>query len=81
MKYIQETHADTPVLLTVIVKQEQLMNEEHKNLLLNWITGIKNIAGVYLIFENNFPSKQIKDAQYLFNALTFIEVGSVQIFV
>lgn len=74
LKTISESNCRTPILLTVLVKQEHLMDETKKNLLLNWITGIKQITGVYLVFENNFNSKQIKDAQYLFNALKFIQV-------
>lgn len=74
LEAIQDIGSKSPVLLTVLVKQEQLMDEAHRNLLLNWITGIKDITGVYLIFENNFLSKQIKDTQYLFNALTFIRI-------
>jgi hypothetical protein len=72
LTYYQETRPQNEILLTIIVKQEQLMNEEHRDELLNWLTGIHDIDGVYLIFENNFLSKQIKDTAYLYNALIFI---------
>lgn len=42
--------------------------------LLNWMTGISNIAGFYLIFENNFTSKQIKNFDYLTKVLFFIDI-------
>lgn len=51
-----------------------LSDEEKRNEVLNWITGHQNIEGVYLILENNFTSKQIKDFDYLLNALKFIKV-------
>ena len=72
LSYYQSSKQKTEILLTLIVKQEQLMNDEHRDELLNWITGIHQIDGVYLIFENNFLSKQIKDTAYLYNALVFI---------
>mgnify|MGYP003298760501 CR=1 FL=1 len=42
--------------------------------LLNWMTGLSDIAGFYLIFENNFISKQIKNFDYLRKVLFFIDV-------
>ncbi len=62
------------ILLSVIVKTIMLSDEEKRNEVLNWITGHQHIAGVYLIFENNFASKQIKDFDYLLNVLRFIKV-------
>ncbi len=69
---IKQRKISKKVLLTVIVRHEQLMDENKRNFLLNWITGINNIDGVYLIFESQFTSKQIKDPQYLLNAMVFI---------
>jgi hypothetical protein len=61
------------VILSIIVKQEQLLDESKRDELLNWVTGIGSINGVYLIFENKFASKQIKDPNYLYNALVLIK--------
>lgn len=61
-----------PLLLTAIVKPIQLTDPEQKSALLNWITSVQEIDGVYLIFENNSESKQIKDAAHLAGALEFI---------
>lgn len=72
IKYISEIKSSKKVLLTVIVKQEQLVDENKRNFLLNWVTGISNIDGVYLIFENKHTSKQIKDPVHLCNAMIFI---------
>lgn len=61
-------------LLTVVVKQIMIEDNDKLNELLNWLTGISNIAGFYLIFENNFTSKQIKNFDYLTKVLFFIDV-------
>ncbi len=73
-EYIEKKSPRKKVLLSVIVKQIMLNDEVQRNEVLNWITSHQHIDGVYLIFENNFPSKQIKDFDYLLNALNFIKV-------
>jgi hypothetical protein len=72
--YLFKKSIDKKVLLSVIVKSIMLSDEEKRNEVLNWITGHQGIDGVYLIFENNFSSKQIKDFEYLLNALKFIKI-------
>jgi len=61
------------ILLSVIVKAIMLSDEEKRNEALNWITG-QNVDGVYLIFEDNSATKQIKDFEFLFNSLLFIQI-------
>jgi len=72
--YIQQNNIKKQVLLSVIVKSIMLTDTDKRDELLNWITGHPHIDGVYLIFENNFSSKQIKDFDYLLNALRFIKI-------
>ena len=72
--YIGEINNSKKILLSVIVKNIMLVDTDKRNEILNWITGHIEINGVYLIFENNFSTKQIKDFDYLFNALNFIKV-------
>lgn len=72
--YSKQKGIKKKILLSVIVKGIMLTDEEKRNEALNWITGHLNIDGVYLIFENNFTSKQIKDFDFLLNALKFIKV-------
>ena len=72
--YVKENKINKKILLSVIVKAIMLTDEEKRNEVLNWITGHQDITGVYLIFENNFASKQIKDFEYLLNALRFIKI-------
>lgn len=73
-EYISEIGANKKILLSVIVKGIMLIDRDRRNEILNWITGHQKIDGVYLIFENNFSSKQIKDFDYLFYALKFISI-------
>lgn len=61
-------------LLTVVVKQIMIEDQDKLDELLNWMTGLSDIAGFYLIFENNFISKQIKNFDYLRKVLFFIDV-------
>jgi len=72
--YVKKNKIKKKILLSVIVKAIMLTDEEKRNEVLNWITGHQDITGVYLIFENNFASKQIKDFEYLLNALRFIKI-------
>ena len=72
--YVEDKKIKKKILLSVIVKAIMLSDEEKRNEVLNWITGHQTIDGVYLIFENNFNSKQIKDFDHLLNALKFINV-------
>ncbi len=73
-EYAMETNIKKKILLSVIVKPIMLSDEEKRNEALNWITSHQQVDGVYLIFENNFNSKQIKDFDYLLNTLRFIRV-------
>ncbi|MCA4894461.1 MAG: hypothetical protein ING84_05580 [Cytophagales bacterium] len=72
--YVRTNGIKKKILLSVIVKSIMLGDEEKRNEVLNWITGHQQISGVYLIFEDNFNSKQIKDFEYLLNALRFIRI-------
>jgi hypothetical protein len=72
--FVRKHNVLTKILLSIIVKPVMLTDEIKRNEVLNWITGHPNIDGVYLIFENNFISKQIKDFDYLLNALRFIKI-------
>ena len=72
--YAKELKTKKKILLSVIVKTIMLTDEDKRNEVLNWLTGHLNVDGVYLIFENNFTSKQIKDFDFLFNALRFVNI-------
>lgn len=73
-EFAKQKQANKKILLSVIIKGIMLTDDDKRNEVLNWITGHQNVDGVYLIFENNFASKQIKDFDYLLNALRLIKV-------
>lgn len=66
-------NARKKVLCTLIVKDYQLKTQEHFDEALSWATSLQDISGFYLIFEDNSTSKQIKDIDFLYNALRFIK--------
>lgn len=72
--YVRENNINKSILISIIIKPIMLSDEEKRNEVLNWITSHQKVDGVYLIFENNFTSKQIKDFDYLLNTLRFIRV-------
>lgn len=72
IKFYSELGLKNKLLLTLIIKPEQLVDQESISSIMNWITSIHVISGVYLIFENNYTSKQIKNPVYLYNAMLFI---------
>jgi hypothetical protein len=61
-----------PLILTVIAKPLHIEPGTSRNELLSWATAYEDISGIYLIFDNNFYSKQIKDPGYLAGALRFV---------
>lgn len=74
LNYYKKLTTETKILLTFIVKQAHIMNNENFDFLLSWLTSLDDVSGFYLIFENNFTTKQIKDPNYLFNVLKFIHI-------
>ena len=60
------------ILLQVVLNDLMLKDGEYSADLLNWITGIEGIDGVYLIVEHSGSYKQIKDADLLYQHLCFI---------
>ncbi|MHA4987303.1 hypothetical protein [Cetobacterium somerae] len=65
---------DKKILLTIVVSDTQIRHEDSRNELLSWITGIRGIDGVYLIFQSSRKSKQIKIKDFLLNELIFIKI-------
>lgn len=73
-EYVRDNKIEKKILLSVIVKSIMLSDKEKRDEVLNWITSHQQVDGVYLIFENNFSYKQIKDFDFLLNALQFIRI-------
>lgn len=74
IEYYKSSSTSKNILLTVILTSDELLNSTLRDNLLNWLTGINGINGVYLILNNNFTTKQIKSTDYLIEALKFIYI-------
>jgi hypothetical protein len=68
----REAGYDVPLLLTVIAKPVHLEDGLQRDELLSWATGFSAINGVYLVFDNDFHTKQIKEPAYLAGQMRFI---------
>jgi hypothetical protein len=71
LEAIAAKDGDHSVFLQLVLTDNMLKDGEYTSDLLNWITGIEGILGVYLIAEQNGSSKQIKDADFLYRLLCF----------
>lgn len=73
-KIVQLKNNTKKVLLTVAVKDSQLLDEKYRDRLLNVITSYNEIDGVYLVPIYSSASKRIKDFNNLYNMLCFIDI-------
>lgn len=59
-------------LLQLILTEQMLKDTSFRNSLLNWVTGIEDLSGVYLIADVRRPHKQIDDIELLDGLLRFV---------
>jgi len=71
LKAIKKTGNNKEIILQLILNGNMVKSEEFRTELLNWITGIEEISGVYLITELKPRRKQIDDIKYLYSLLKF----------
>ncbi|MEG6570600.1 hypothetical protein [Thermoanaerobacterium thermosaccharolyticum] len=74
IEQIKKIGSRKPVLLSVIVKDIQLNDKEYRDELLNFLTGFQEINGIYLIPYHRESSKRIKDIDYIYNLMVFIDI-------
>lgn len=67
---------DRPVLLQLVINDGMIKDQEFSADILNWVTGIPEIDGVYLIADINPRTKQLKDIDFLYSYLCFIQALS-----
>lgn len=65
---------DKEIIMQLIINNEMIKDKEYSTDLLNWITGLRDIDGIYLIAEISPRNKQIKEIDFLYNYLHFINV-------
>ncbi|MGA2122506.1 MAG: hypothetical protein ABSG49_10790 [Methanoregula sp.] len=59
------------MILQLFLTGHMIKNKEYTDNLLNWITGIEGISGIYLVTELHPRQKQIRDAEFLLSLLNF----------
>lgn len=60
-------------LLQLVLNGAMIGDEEYRSDLLNWVTGIQEIDGIYLLIEKRDRDKQIQDVEYLYWLLRFVD--------
>lgn len=73
LEAINKQQSSQKVVLQLVLNDNMIKDKEYAADLLNWITGIDTLNGVYLIVEASPRSKQLADADLLFAMLTFID--------
>ena len=76
LSYTRSADIEKDIILQVTLSSYMIKNVEYTSELLNWITGVEGIKGVYLITEFLPHNGQIDDADYLYSLLNFISVLS-----
>lgn len=61
------------ILLQLILNEGMISDKSYCDDLLDWITGMAEVTGAYLILEVESPSKQIKNNDTLYYYLNFIQ--------
>ncbi len=67
-----EHFCDMPLILQLIMTEPMLKDERFINNILNWVTGIDELEGIYFIPHSNRNRKQIDDVEYLLALLNFV---------
>lgn len=74
-KVLNKNQSQKPILLTLILQEKQIRIDELVEEILDWITKINDISGIYLILDySTRTTKQIKDEKFLMNVLKIIYV-------
>lgn len=73
---ISEQGSTKKIVLQLVLNDSMIKDAEYSAEILNWVTGIPEIGGVYIIVEVIRRSKQIKDIDFLYSLLHFIHALS-----
>ena len=60
-------------LLQLILTDQMLNDEAYRRDILNWVTGIEEIDGIYLIYHFTRTNKQVEDIEFLFAVYIFVQ--------
>jgi hypothetical protein len=63
------------MILQLVLNSHMIKDSDYSNYLLNWITGLEGLNGIYLIVEPSSGLKQINDPDYLYSILKFVDAA------
>src|SRR3569833_190281 len=72
LKALTKLTVSKPIYLTLALTAAMLQDEESHRQLLNWVTGFPEISGVYLLVNDDRPTKQIRSRELLSGYLDFV---------
>ena len=73
LEAINSRNTSKEVILQLVLNENMLKDDEYAADLLNWITGIEGVDGIYLIVGSSPRNKQISDSDLLYSMLVFID--------
>jgi len=76
LKVLSNSGVTMPIYLTLPLTAAMLQDEESHRQLLNWVTGFPEISGVYVLVNDDRPSKQIRSKEFLSGYLDFVHLLS-----
>lgn len=71
---IKKQSVKQQILLSIVVKDTDLMEQDYIDELLNLITSYQEVTGVYLIPSNKSSSKRWKEMDFMLGIMKFIDV-------
>lgn len=74
LEEIRSHSSHKPVILQLVLNDDMLKDDDFRNDILNWVTGISDINGVYLIVQRAQRTKQVKDIDLLSAMMNFIHI-------
>jgi len=72
LKAHSENTPGRPLLLQLILNETMLKDQQFSNQILNWVTGIEELSGIYLIPQIHRIAKQVDDIDSMLSLLKFI---------
>ncbi|WP_110513777.1 hypothetical protein [Herpetosiphon llansteffanensis] len=73
MDSILAKNVRSKILVQIILNEAMLKDDEFKNRILDWTTGMMDISGVYLIIDRKKKPKQLNDLDFLIKLMDFID--------
>jgi hypothetical protein len=61
-----------PCLLQLVLTDQMLKDKSYRRDILNWVTGLKEVEGIYLLYDFQRPHKQIEDIDFLISVYFFV---------